>query len=345
MISIIIPIYKAEKTLSRCLESVVKQTYTSFQLILIDDGSPDDSGAICDQWAMLDKRICVIHQENKGVSAARNRGIEIAKGDYICFVDPDDWVKPDYIKTLYESLVDDGKAGLIIHGFKSFSEDGKELNGIKLRNNVLYSDEFGKAFTENNISKIGYSWAKLFQRDLIHKYNICFDERISCCEDLMFMYKYMIYCDYISFCDSQEYIYIKYPVSLSVVVNSFNSEYICFMQYKNYLEYFTEKYSLSIHSMNESYNSLMVLFRRALKTNYLHMASVSKADRLANLKTLIKDNDKLVKQFYNPVYVLDKLGRWILIHYWFNIFDFYTVCLYKMSIKYMFLSSYNLNKK
>lgn len=345
MISIIIPVYKAEKTLSKCLNSVVEQTYTNFELILVDDGSPDTSGAICDQWAMQDERIYVIHQENKGVSAARNQGIKIAKGDYVCFIDPDDWVKLDYIKTLYESLLDDEKAGLIIHGFECFSEDGKELIGMKLRNSILFSDDFGKAFTENNICKIGYSWAKLFQRDLICRYDIYFDERIHCYEDLLFVYKYMLYCDYISFCDFQEYVYIKYPVSLSISVNSFNSEYTCFMQYKGYLEYFAEKYSLSIHSMNEGYNSLMILFRRTLKTNYLHLASISKADRLVDLYTLISSNYKLVKQFYNPVYKLDQLGRWLLIHYWLQIFDFYTVFLYKMNIKRMFLNSNNLNRK
>ena len=102
VISVIIPVYKAEKYLSRCIASLLAQSFTAFELLLIDDGSPDNSGKICHDWAERDCRIRVLHQTNAGVSAARNKGLDEAKGEYIVFVDSDDYVGTDYLKHLYE---------------------------------------------------------------------------------------------------------------------------------------------------------------------------------------------------------------------------------------------------
>ena len=92
-ISIIVPVYKVEKYLNRCLDSIIAQTFSAWECILVDDGSPDKSGIICDEYVARDSRFVVIHQENAGVSFARNAGLDIAQGEYICFVDSDDWVE------------------------------------------------------------------------------------------------------------------------------------------------------------------------------------------------------------------------------------------------------------
>lgn len=97
-ISVIVPIYKAEKTLSKCISSILEQSLPDFELLLIDDGSSDASSSICEDWADRDERIRVFHQQNAGVSAARNKGLVEATGEYVCFVDSDDWVKTDYLK-------------------------------------------------------------------------------------------------------------------------------------------------------------------------------------------------------------------------------------------------------
>lgn len=99
-VSIIVPIYNVEKYLSKCISSIRKQTHSNIEIILVDDGSPDNSGRICDEFASIDERIIVIHKDNNGVSAARNSGINISTGDYICFVDGDDFVMPDYVDYL-----------------------------------------------------------------------------------------------------------------------------------------------------------------------------------------------------------------------------------------------------
>ena len=95
MISIIVPIYNVELYLEKCIESIINQTYKDIEVILINDGSTDKSGIICDKYAKIDDRIIVLHKENGGVSSARNKGLDIAKGDYIAFVDPDDYIEPN----------------------------------------------------------------------------------------------------------------------------------------------------------------------------------------------------------------------------------------------------------
>ena len=117
--SIIVPVYKVEKVLPRCIDSILAQTITDFELILVDDGSPDNSGKICDEYASIDSRIIVIHQPNGGVSKARNTGLDIAKGEYIVFVDSDDTVTSDYL-----AVFDEESADLVVTGYKLIRETG-----------------------------------------------------------------------------------------------------------------------------------------------------------------------------------------------------------------------------
>ena len=116
-ISIIVPVYKVEKYIHKCIDSILAQTFTDFELILVDDGSPDNCGKICDEYAKEDSRIVVIHKDNGGVSDARNIGISRANGEYIGFVDSDDYIDKDMYKNLYESCLNN-KADISIIGIK-----------------------------------------------------------------------------------------------------------------------------------------------------------------------------------------------------------------------------------
>ena len=99
-LSIIIPVYRAEDTLERCIGSILQQSFTSYELILVDDGSPDNSGEICDKYAALDSRIKVLHKKNGGACDARNKGLEMVTGEYLSIIDGDDWLEPDYVEYL-----------------------------------------------------------------------------------------------------------------------------------------------------------------------------------------------------------------------------------------------------
>lgn len=124
LISIIVPIFGVEKYLNKCINSIVKQTYTNLEIILVDDGSPDNCPTVCDEWGQRDARICIVHKKNGGLSDARNTGIALANGEYISFVDGDDWLKPEFLETLF-NLLEMEKADIAEGGVEYFDEAGK----------------------------------------------------------------------------------------------------------------------------------------------------------------------------------------------------------------------------
>ena len=134
-LSIIVPVYKVEKYLPRCIDSILAQTFGDFELILIDDGSPDGCGRICDEYAKKDKRIVVIHQKNMGVSAARNAGLDIAHGRYIGFVDSDDWIEPQMYEAMMDAIRENG-ADMAVCGVRYADEDGKFTRADRLSEGV-----------------------------------------------------------------------------------------------------------------------------------------------------------------------------------------------------------------
>lgn len=132
LISVIIPIYNVEKYLKRCVDSVLNQTYNNLEIVLVDDGSPDNSGKICDDYAKSDSRIKVVHKKNGGLSSARNAGLDIATGEYVSFIDSDDWVEKDLYKVLTD-IANENDVDIIISQFKSGNKDEKnDKSDIKI---------------------------------------------------------------------------------------------------------------------------------------------------------------------------------------------------------------------
>ena len=129
LISVIIPIYNVENYLAKCVNSVIDQNYKNLEIILVNDGSPDNCGSICDEYAQKDNRIVVIHKKNGGLSDARNAGLKISTGDFITFVDSDDYVNKDFISTLV-SLIQDFEADIAISPFIHFKDDEKKVKKI-----------------------------------------------------------------------------------------------------------------------------------------------------------------------------------------------------------------------
>ena len=132
LISVVVPVYKVEKYLDRCVQSIVDQTWSNLEIILVDDGSPDNCGAMCDAWAEKDSRIKVIHKKNGGLSDARNAGMAIASGTYMGFVDSDDYVAPDMYSKLLSSAEKEN-ADIAVCNFKRVFDDGSEENWVSWR--------------------------------------------------------------------------------------------------------------------------------------------------------------------------------------------------------------------
>ena len=206
-ISVIVPVYKVEEYLPQCVDSILVQTFTNFELLLVDDGSPDRCGEICEEYAGKDTRIRVFHQQNSGVSAARNIGLQHAKGTYIVFVDSDDWVSTDYLLHLYKSLPDTG-IGLVMGGALKYSIDGKLIGKITLPE-IFIGSNIGEGFAEYGLDRFGFSRSKLYSAELIRENKLCFDCNVHCMEDLIFMIDYILLSDYIRLCNFMDYNYMK----------------------------------------------------------------------------------------------------------------------------------------
>ena len=163
-ISVIVPVYKVEKYLPECIESVLAQTFTDFELILVDDGSPDNSGAICDDYAARDPRIRVFHKQNGGVSSARNLGLDHARADWVAFVDADDAVDEKYL----EHLWGDGPAAgtLIFSGHTYLDEKGRETRRLQFSAGTRPVRE---AFREEQLYRYGYPFSKLYDARVMKK--------------------------------------------------------------------------------------------------------------------------------------------------------------------------------
>ena len=164
LVSIIVPIYKVEPYLRRCLDSIVNQTYTNLEIILVDDGSPDGCPQICDEYAARDKRIVVIHKDNGGLSDARNAGLDICKGEYISFVDSDDWTNENYIANLLD-IITKNKADIAIA--ENIRTDGcSEPSKGNISINVYTPQNALKhLFSQNHIA-FTVSWGKLYKKSL-----------------------------------------------------------------------------------------------------------------------------------------------------------------------------------
>lgn len=181
LVSIIVPVYNVEKYLEKCLDSLIDQTYRNLQIILVDDGSGDSSGTICDRYAAQDNRIQVIHKKQSGVSAARNTGLEAVKGSYICFADSDDWIDEKMIETMYENMVEE-KAQISIIGYDMVWEDGRSQK--KSDENAYYVWNQREAIAQWMTQKIfkGFMCDKMFDKEIFTE--IRFPEDRSYMEDV-----------------------------------------------------------------------------------------------------------------------------------------------------------------
>ena len=179
-ISVVIPVYNAEKYLVRCLECLQHQTFTDFEVICVNDGSSDNSGDILDEFAKSDKRFSVIHKKNAGVSAARNDGIWAARGEYIHFMDADDVIDREYYAEMITSA---NHADMICYGFVSNSKYSSNL--LYTRKRTVYSI-FGKLFWSQALIK-SFVWRYLFRTDFIKKNKLLFDTSLISQEDAIFV--------------------------------------------------------------------------------------------------------------------------------------------------------------
>lgn len=213
-VSIIVPVYNAEKNLDRCIESVLKQDYENFELILMDDGSKDNSGNLCDEYAKKDARIRVIHKENSGVSDTRNQAIQLARGEYLQFIDSDDWITPD-ATGLMVRMAQESKCEMVIADFYRVIGERLAHKGDIREDGLLTREEFALYMMEDPADfYYGVLWNKLYRRDIVEEFQLRMDENISWCEDFIFNMEYIRHVKNVYALHVPIYYYVKTPGSL-----------------------------------------------------------------------------------------------------------------------------------
>lgn len=326
-ISVIIPIYNAESFLNECLASIQNQTFSDYEVWLIDDGSTDNSGTICDKFAAPNKQFHVIHKKNGGVSSARNAGLEKANGEWICFIDADDTVEKEYLSTLYQ-FANMQKDILIIQGFKTFLPDNTYID--KRFTNQLYNpSEVYKTFQDLNINRCGYPFGKLYNAEIIRHHHLRFVESIHYAEDVMFMLTYLTHCSAIQTVEGMNYNYYirKNIQSLSKRIFVFESEYACYQLYLKRIGELKQRFNLTETSLRKVYNVISeYLIRRSIGALYQKQTRKPRQERLVILKRLTPTQLDFLHTYYKECSWFHKLTVWLLRKHYYYLCDVFN-CL------------------
>ena len=215
MVSIVVPIYNAEQYLRRCVDSILNQEYTDYELLLVNDGSTDASGDICEEYGDRDPRVIVIQKENTGVSDSRNRALDRARGKYLQFLDSDDWITPDATR-LFVRAAEEYGCDMVISDFYRVVGERLSPKGDIEEEGVLTREEFAAHMMENPADfYYGVLWNKLYRRDIVEEHKLRMDTDISWCEDFMFNLEYIRYAKVFYALHAPIYYYVKRKGSLA----------------------------------------------------------------------------------------------------------------------------------
>ena len=291
LVSVIIPIYNTEKFLPLCISSVLNQTLTDIEILLVNDGSTDGSGKICDEYACKDQRIQVIHTLNQGVSHARNQGLETAKGEYIAFMDSDDWIETDMIATLYQ-LIRTNEAGLATCGYIIENEDGRpiyHINEVK-SGKLTQWEAIRSLFNDRYYKYKGNLWDKLYHKKIIDKHHLKFNEHIYYNEDRLFIFQYLSHCQSAAYTTSPYYHYVtrkssamnlsqkNYTPKLCTFMDAFDLMTSLSATFPTYIlralsaDYIKSSFLFyTQHSREIPFNELWDRMLRIRKNNYIHL--------------------------------------------------------------------------
>ncbi|MCD5518236.1 glycosyltransferase [Lactobacillus delbrueckii subsp. sunkii] len=306
LVSIIVPVYKVEKYLNQCVESIINQTYKKLEIILIDDGSPDDSGAICDGYAN-DPRVKVIHSTNHGVSHTRNTGLEQATGDYIAFCDSDDYYALDYVeKNISTALEQD--SDITISGYY-VEQCGKFVSSVHLEGGSLSVEDVVRHFTIDNEFG-GYCWNKLYKRKILQ--DVKFPDDMAILEDTYFLCSAMRRAKRIYYLAEPLYYYCDNQYSATRNVDTLYSDHDTIKYIDSYRKILTD-HKLSQRSIDIIRGVMfeMAVIFRSYEYQGRHHGSPQLKKRLDT------DAKELYKGYYHcDEFSLKRKAKWILKMVW-----------------------------
>ena len=352
--SVIIPIYNVEKYIKKCVQSVLEQTYSDFEILLVDDGSTDNCPAICDELAEKDERIKVIHKQNGGVSSARNEGILQAKGEYILFLDGDDW----YDTKLLENCLPytERKLKAFYFSYKSIYTNSEELITSKI--NYLNLSEENCRF--NNLKKlildnshyICAAWTGCYNRSFILKNNLFFDNNYGLGEDALFNFILFLYLDEYVYADFIGYYYNRTNQNSACHIKRISFDTIVQMGYDSFNNLKNRNLSFALYHFDFLYyfivkigNMLVERFGNisdAKKSMSKFKATVHKDFHKKNMKKALKFFPKIIYNEFRPLnYIIEKCYKALDIYSFNeNKTSFYLRCFFlKISFPFVRLNA------
>lgn len=295
LVSIIIPVYKVEAYLKECIESVINQTYKNLEIILVDDGSPDNCGQICDKYAYIDNRIKVIHKENGGLSSARNAGLEIATGDYISFIDSDDFMSKDFIEKLHHLCIKNN-VEIAVCDYTKFEDKSKikEVEKSEEKIQLYNSYEMQKNMYIENYAKMVVVWNKLYKKSIYEKLRFPIG-KIN--EDEFTTYKAYHFAENIAVTNEPLYFY-RYNEN-SIMGKKYNERRLDF-----FYAYDERKEFYKSLKEKELYESTVIKYQELIIDHYL-LAKTSDKDSEKILKKIIEKSNENLKEYkrikYKPL--------------------------------------------
>lgn len=315
LVSIIIPVYNAQKYLKDCINSLVSQRYSNIEIILVNDGSTDNSKNICDEYALVDERIRTFHKKNGGVSSARNFGINVAKGDFFCFVDSDDFVNEMYVMNLIMGLTEGSDLVIARIDFpnapiRKLENSSVEIEGIPLE------------VSRQNLLSLSGPVCKLFKLDIAKSRGIYFPENICMGEDGVFFTKYLNSIDKMNVIDVCDYFYRQTEGSLSSKFYPFVEEWACYITWKS------EVLKLFSRNKDSSFNPLEQTWKHRIGTHFLRsILSVSRQRPRLSLKKQVSllrsipSNDiSEFCQYFIPRTINQRITKFLIAHKFFILF-------------------------
>lgn len=285
LISVIVPIYKVEKYITKCIDSIVNQTYKNIEIILVDDGSPDNCGHICDEYAKKDSRIMVIHKQNGGLSSARNAGLDVAKGQYICFIDSDDYMDEKYIEIMAKNIE---QVDIVACDFKYVYEVNGNYSDscLNVENEILEKEKVMLGlFDKKHYLILTVAWNKLYKKTIFD--NLRYTEGIIH-EDEDIAYKILDKCNKIKVIKDKLYYYLQRESSIMGSINV-EKRLVMIDIYKRRTDFFVKKgYSKKIIDLAYyTYISTCLYYIKQLKCH----EKKDKAEELENQMKKIKDKN------------------------------------------------------
>lgn len=306
LVSIIVPVFGVEKYLNRCVESIVNQTYKNLEIILVDDGSPDNCPKMCDEWAKKDERIKVIHKENNGLAEARNSGLKVFSGDYVMFIDSDDYIDNDMVEFLLKLLLNNN-ADVSRCGFYYNYEAENEESTPPLDNSLRvleYDERMIDLLSGTHVS--GVAWNKLFKAEIVKSHR--FKKTDGCSEDIMFNFRAYQDIKTGAFCDEPKYHYVIRENSITSS-NFGKGAFSIITAKENILKELTGNEKLYPYAVKSFVKSLFVVLSGCIQNSAFDDKKNEIIELLLSYKNTIQNSNMYSKKDKYKIYVLSVSPR------------------------------------